>query len=663
MKKIILSFVLLATLASSYFYYQFSFKENDSLNSIYLIPRDAIYFVASNQPIKNWKIVEKSAIWQHLQNNPYFSELTVTANAIDTLLNENKSFFDLLGSKKMIASVHPISKRKYDYLFVVDLKKTAQLLQFKSILKKIFDKEYRITERTYNKVEIVEFFDRKTRETLYFTVIDNNLVASYTHTLVEASIDQLNEPTVGRDLHFIEIDKKLNDNKLFRLFVQHNFVDEFVYMLSNTSEEWIKDLSKNLIFSGFDVNLIHGNKVQAKGYTNTVENNFPYIQALKNAGLGKQNIAKVAPQRTSLYLSLGFDSFNDFYTNYQNIQNNNPVKFKEITTNTQKIEKLLAIDIQKNFINWIDDEVALLKLEPMSKAKNNDFALVLKAKNNAVATKNLDFILKQIKKKTPVKFKEINYKGYPIKFMSIKGFFKFFFGGYFKQLVTPYYTIIDDYVIFSNHPNTLKYIITDYLEKNTLSKAANYKEFKRNFKNKSNLFVYINTPMIFPSIMKAVEEPMRSSLDKNQEYFTSFSQIGIQLLPVDDVLESQIVIQYKDQESIQYSDEFTAPTVGPLEGVDSEEKKDPIVIVKDQDPFDVLDINPDDLNSRTFIKKYPNGKIHVKVPLKDGMKHGIYRAYYKNGKLHFKGRFKKDKRVGKWKKYNMEGKKILQVRY
>lgn len=663
MKKIILFFIALLTLSSAYFYYQFSFKEQDNLNSIYLIPRNAIYFVASNQPIKNWKTVQKSEIWQHLQTNSFFAELTKSANTIDTLLNENKKLFNLLGSKKVIVSTHPVSKRKYDYLFVVDLKKTAQLLHFKTILKKLFEKEYRITERTYKEVEIIEFFNKKTRETLYISVIDNNLIASFTHSLVEASIDQLNEPTIGRDLHFIEINQKLNDTKLIRLFVQYNFVDEFVYMLSNRSEKWVKNLSENLVFSGFDVALINGNKLLAKGYTNTLENNYTYLQALKNAGLGNQDIAQVAPQRTSLYLSLGFDSFNEFYTNYQSLQKNDLKNFQELTENTKKIEDLLEIDIQKNFIDWIDDEVALLKLEPMSAVKNNDFALVLKAKSQSLATKNLDFILKQIKKKTPVKFKEIDYKGYPIKFMSIKGFFKFFFGGYFKDLVTPYYTIIDDYVVFSNHPNTLKYIITDYVENNTLSKSVNYKDFKKNFDSQSNLFIYINTPMIFPSILSAVKGSTQANLDKNQEYFTSFSQIGIQLSPKDDVFESLLIVQYKDQESIQYSNEFTPPTVGPSEQEKKSDSSNPIVIVREQDPFDIIEINPNDLNAKEYVKKYSNGKIQVKVPLKDGMKHGIYRAYYKNGELFFKGRFKKDQRVGKWKKYDMEGKKVLQVKY
>jgi antitoxin component YwqK of YwqJK toxin-antitoxin module len=661
MKKIIVVIIIISSLAGGYFSYKIFFEESENLNSVYLIPRSAIFLIASNKPLKNWRKVEKSEVWNHLQTNSYFAELTKSAHTLDSILNQNKKLIDILGSKEMWISVHPISKRKYDYLFVIDLKKTAKLLQFKSIIKNVLKSNYRITERNYKGIEIIELFNKKTRETLYFSVINNNLITSFTHTLIEASISQLNEPTIGRDLKFLEVNTHLKDNQLFRFFIQYNYIDEYAYILSHSTEKWIKDISENFVFSGFDMNIKHENKWIAQGFTNTNESSYGYFQAFLNSGVGKQETAKIAPQRTSMYFSLGFEEFNKFYKNYQILQESKALEFKEIEEKTKQIEKLLEIDIEKDFFDWIDNEIALLKLEPMSQEKNNDFALVLKAKNQTKASIGLNKILKQIKKKTPVKFKEINYKGYPIKFMSIKGFFKLFLGGTFKQLSKPYYTIIDEYVIFSNHPNTLKYIITNYIENNTLQRSVNYKEFKSNFEKKSNLFIYINTPMIYNSLMKSVDISTREKMDKNQEYFTSFSQIGLQLLPKDDLIKSKIVVQYKDQESILYSDEFKPPTVGPNIKDTINEKQ--IVIIKENDPFDVIDINPEDLNAKVFIKKYKNGQVKIKVPLKNGMKHGMYRAYYKNGELYFKGRFKKDKRVGKWKKYNMEGKKILQMKY
>ena len=660
MKKAILIVLGLIFGISGYVGYNYFFTNTETLQSIHLVPRNAIYFVASDTPIENWKTIRDSEIWEHLQTNTYFADLTKSANTLDTILNENKKFFDLLGSKRVIVSAHPISKRDYDFLFIVDLKKTAKLLQLKNILKPMLSKDFSISERTYKKKEIIELFDKTTRETLYLSIINNNLVSSYTHTLVETAIDQITASTIGRDLKFIEINKHTQDNEMFRVFVQYDYLDDFAQIMTNTSNQWITDLSKNLVFSGFDMNLENGNKIIAEGYTNINDNSYSYLQAFTNAGVSPQKIANIAPHRTSMYFSLGFDDFNLFYENYKTLLEKDTKASTELEKNTKKIEDFLGISIKDNFINWIDDEIALLKLEPMSEGANTDFAVVLKAKSAKDANTNLDFILKRIKKKTPLKFKQIDYKGYPINFMSIKGFFKVFMGGYFKGLDKPYYTIIDDYVIFSNHPNTIKYIITNYKEKNILASASNYKKFKANFSSKSNVFIYLNTPMSYKSIINSTSGTTKKQLQKNKAYFTSFAQLGVQLFPEKGVFKSKFVIQYQDQESIIYSDEFKAPKVGPEPIPDDS----PVFVdSEERELIETLEINPSDLNAKEYEEKYTNGELKVRAKLKDGLLDGRYREYYQNGEIKIKGFYKKGKRSGRWKEYDTEGKRVISIRY
>ena len=78
------------------------------------------------------------------------------------------------------------------------------------------------------------------------------------------------------------------------------------------------------------------------------------------------------------------------------------------------IEQFLKIDVKENFVDWIADEIALLQIQSDISKGKNDLALVLKANDADDAKSNLDFVLKQIKKKTPVKFKAVDYKGYKI---------------------------------------------------------------------------------------------------------------------------------------------------------------------------------------------------------------------------------------------------------
>ena len=117
MKKIFIIFLGILLTTSGYIIYKYYLSDTKNINSVYLIPRDAIYFVASNKPIQNWKKIRNSETWQHLQSNSYFSKLTTNADTLDKILKDNAKLFDLLGSKRLLISAHLISNRDYDFLY------------------------------------------------------------------------------------------------------------------------------------------------------------------------------------------------------------------------------------------------------------------------------------------------------------------------------------------------------------------------------------------------------------------------------------------------------------------------------------------------------------------------------------------------------------------
>ena len=87
-------------------------------------------------------------------------------------------------------------------------------------------------------------------------------------TLVEASIDQYLEPEIGRNLNFIEVNKEVGYNDMFRLYFQYEYLDDFIKVFSNDSGYLGKTLSNSLEFSGFSFDLDH-NTITANGITNS----------------------------------------------------------------------------------------------------------------------------------------------------------------------------------------------------------------------------------------------------------------------------------------------------------------------------------------------------------------------------------------------------------
>ncbi|QNK76855.1 DUF3352 domain-containing protein [Winogradskyella sp. PAMC22761] len=657
-------FVILLVLISFllYSFYTFYIDNNDNLKSIYLVPEDAVYIIETQDPIDNWNEVSKSDIWNHLNTNSYFNELAESLNKIDTIFKQEKSIFDKIGNREILISAHVYKPKKYDFFYVVDLQKIAKLNILKNHLNTFTNSNYKISKRKYHNQEIIEVYDVIKRETLHISFIKNLMIASYVHTLVEASIDQYKEPKIGRNLDFIEVEKEVGYGDMFRLYVQYKYLDEYLKVFSNDSGALTKTLSNSLHFSGFNFD-VDDNTITANGITNYDEAVSLYLKSLQNSGHSSRKIAEIAPKQTALYLSFTFDSFEKFYTNFENVLKEKPEQFKTYLDGTEQIENFLKIDLKKNFVSWVDDEIALIQLHSTVTDSKKDVAFILKTTDIDDAKKNLDFILEQIRRRSPVKFKEVSYKGHTINFMDIKGFFKILLGDLFKEIDKPYFTIIDDYVVFSNHPNTLKSIITSYINDDTLANFESFEDFDNNFDSRSNVFAYINAPNLYNSAYNFLDATTRKELSANKDYFICFSQIGIQLKSEDDLFETKLVVDYEDPETVKTKYSFTDSSSKTKGNQTKNEVEITEETINKATIFTIKEIFPSDLTAKQFEKKYYNGKIRFSVELKNGLKHGDYLEYYSNGKLKIKGSYKRDQQNGTWRIYDYNEDVVFKKRF
>ncbi|MAU15034.1 MAG: DUF3352 domain-containing protein [Muricauda sp.] len=656
-KRILYGFLGLIVLYLCYLAYIFILSPRTNLQSIYLIPKDAVFIIESERPVKSWEKISGSEAWHHLKKNDYFSELTENIQKVDTVFNENHKLFEFFDNRSLFISIHMISPKEYGIFYVLDLKRIAKLQLLKTYLNTLLDDGYVLSKRIYHEHEILEVHDRDTKETMYLAFIKNQLVASYTHTLVEASIDQYREPVLGRNLNFLEINQKVGHEDLFRMYVQYHYFDDYIKQYTDKPSDWVKRVSDNFLFSGFYFDLDENSTLTANGYTNISAVNEYYLEALQKSGTAKRSVPQIAPKSTALYISYGFDSFSEFYENFEMVQQNDPEQFDTYQEGIAKVEKALKINIKENFVSWIGDEIAVLQIKSHITKGKNDMALVLKSNNPEDAKTNLDFVVDQIRKKTPVKFKAVNYKEHEINFLSIKGFFKMLLGGRFNEFDKPYFTQIDDYVVFSDNPNTLKGMIDKVVEGETLATSEYFKKFDEKFHSESTVFVYSNVPLLYDNMYALADAPTKQKMRKNRDFIICFPQVGFQLTPEDDLFESRLVMNYQDVEEVKKAINVPKSTnkTTPKTQTTALEVTDAV--------FDLRPIYPTDLNAKSYSKKYANGNIMFEVELKDGLKHGSYEAYYPNGTQKIRGRFRKDEQVGTWRFYNEEGEQVHKKRF
>lgn len=669
MKRVLIFAVILTLGGLAVFYLWWS--PINKVRPIYLVPRDAIFVIESGEPVANWKEVSSSEVWQHLRGNKTFAALTTQAVSMDSIIRSN-SLFDFFGNRTLLISAHQYDARNYDFLFILDLDRASRLKGVKNYLNDLAGPDYEVTQRTYKGQEIIEIFDRNSGDNTYAVFVENLMLISFHHTLIEQAITEYEDPQLGRDLAFIEIDRRVGRDDIFRLYLQHQYLNDYFTLLLGQENEYIRDLSDLIRFTGFRFDMPEQGMLALEGFSALDPEKESYMHAATRAGQANHEIFAVAPRNSSFIMSLGFESFSDFVQEVERTLEQLPEQKKLYEENLEGIEKLLKIDVEEHFVSWVGSEVGMIQITPDPNKNYQAFALVIKAKEEQDARENLDFIRRQIKKRTPVKVKDINYKGYEINYLSLKGFFKVFFGKLFSKFDKPYYTVIENFVVFSHHPQTLKHVIDDYSSNNTLGEDVEFENFYQEFAGKSSAFCYVNSELLFQNLRPLVSTTQWTAIRSNKDFLVCFAKIGLEIVPDDDIFSTRLLAHFhhpsKDEILVAQAQDIERPKTlmqslpaRPDDEITGSKKPWKERYKDELDKTD--DIIVDDLTARMITEKYAHGQLRYEMEVENGIKVGDFQSYFPDGGKQFVGKYKNDQKEGTWRVYAPEGKLIARLKF
>ena len=635
------------------------YKKADMLCAI---PAKPVFIIETDDSYDAWEKLTKSEVWSHLRKHQLFAKVANGMDMIDTIVQGNEKLAKYIGRRNILISMHMISGSAYDFVYIVDLRRVSKLATFEKVLKGFLPKNYEVREYPHHGETVYKLTDTKSLNTVNLCFLKNLLVASFNAKLLESAIDQYDNPELAKDQNFLSIHDKLMGEGLFRIFLNYNQLDEYTNSMLSAPDTNIKQLSKSLFYTGLAFKIDRDNLIRCDGYTNYNDSVQSSFRAMINSGSGKTNMADVLPAQTASSVSLGFDRFTEYFDNLMDNMKEVKSGYNEYQGNIKKVEDFLKIDLRKNIMSWIGDEAAMVHLPPMGLGRNNEFAVFLRVRDMDDAKENLNFVMNQVKKRSPAKFDIVEYNGYNINYLSIKGFFKLLFGKFFQKLEKPYFTYIGDYVVFSNHPQTLKVIIDGFVKKSLLANSEDYKSFTSNFSRRSNAFILLNTSQFLQSLQGTMNPSTYAGFESNKEYILSFPYMGFQLEKDGSFFKTRFYVQFKKQSAV--SEDYATG------GMDESSLDTASLTVSDQAKEEVAAMLakvesyiPDDLSKSVYIEKFGNGKTKVVIELKDGFRHGDYREYYDNGETKIKGQYKKDHKEGTWKIYSENGKLLQKVKF
>ncbi len=641
-KKLLGGILLVLLLIAAYIGYQWYFANDNFTRQINLVPSDAVYVLQTKEPVKNWKKFSDSKLWQHFKQHPKFAEIARSADVIDKFLEDNKGLLGSLGSRDFTLSAHVTKFNDYDFLFIIDLSNASKVSLLKNNLESVFAKlGYTVTVRNYKAETIYELRDSKSREILYLSLVANQAVCSYYGLLVEQAIDEKEKTSIAKQNKFIEVEQKTSESGLARLFINYSHSSEFLRCYLTNLNGVAADIGSTLEYSGLSLQLDDDN-IDISGFTNLKDSTDGYLKALLQSGTGKVGAYEILPARTASYTSLGCDNFQVFYDNLVKVFRNNTTEYNEFEAKVVKIEKLLKINLKTNFYSWMGDEVVLSQNQSSGLTTRPEYILSIHCNDIDEAIKNLNFVEGQIKKRTPAKFQKTMYLNHEIHYLEVKDLFSLMLGKYFSKIEKPYYTIIGEYVCFSNTPETIVSLIDDYENKKTIGNDEAFKTFIHQCPSKSSLFFYVNGSRYFNSLSQELKgEPKKSAIE-NQKYIVCFRHSAFVMIADGNVFDTKLLSHFEiPTESDLATDE------GPSQSMLDRDS------LSDMERYYV-----EQFLSGTIVEDYENGKPKVRAETTQGVKDGKYREYYEDGSLKVKGKYNHGKKEGNWRYYDENGKRI-----
>ncbi len=540
-------FVIIILAAGSYLVYVFYFVKIKKLQSLNAVPQNSFLIVQTTDLWQAYDKITSSQIWQHLEHTKYLSDIQKDFEQVNKYLRSTPLPENFFENRSLIIALEPV-RTKLEFAFIAELKDLGKLgKELKPILTQIPGYKtfkLRYAPDKWNVYTVYKLVYLKNQyQKIYICLTNNLLILSFNQKVMEQALQSLASQYWKKNAKFQKITSYLGSEELFRIYINFHELSDFVRTFQTQISPTVELFSNGLNYAALNFDL-EDNLISLEGYVG-VDSNALYLNIFSQLKPGILSSYSIMSEQSAAIFSLNFKNYADFYQKLmQEYQKSDSAGYNEITKDLNTLQKIFGININENIFSWIGDGIALYKLAPEGHEKAQDLVITIHTKDIDLARNELNTVMKKIKRITPFSFKTIDYKGYQINYLKISGFFNLFFGKYFKDLELPYYTFIDDFVVFSNSPIVLERVIDDYIMGLTLGNNAKFIDFFTEFEQKSNISTFVVIPNLFQTIYYYAPQDTRRSLVQNKDALTGFSFAGLQIINKNDKFKILLKAQY-----------------------------------------------------------------------------------------------------------------------
>lgn len=532
--------VLIIVVSGGYFGFKYYKNLTRSVKPVYhAVPMNSSAVIEIRNPDIFWTDIREQNIVQQLKDFTKVGPFIENINKLDSLLKQDDNFRRWIRNNPMLISMHYRGGDRFSFLALLQLSNPRQqdeIVEFigkHSSVSKTGEDPY-----TYFKAEVNDSVS------FYFSVPEGILIASMDQELLHQSLTFLQK---GQHIltidEFRKVHKSRGKDVEANVFFNHRGLHR--YLSRHAGEEYVKQFSNWSNYAGWaEADLMMSDDgLWFSGHTLANDSAKHYLQIFKDQKPGNINMPDILPERTALLSYFGYDNFKTFYDKYSQKLDKADELDKYVTNFNAKYD----LDLNDYFLSWIGDEFARCVVnEPQGKYFNY---AILKARDTKEAKQSLDKLSAAISTYDNIQIDTLNYRGVDIGQLKDPYLLRMFLGQKFDVFKQPYYSILNDYVVFTSSKEAAKYAINQYMLENTLNNNKQYLAFADKIAGQANIYFYYN--------LRYGKSYVTSRLNEKAKEFVLNNAIDIDDVPLGG-------IQYQYQEDKIYTNfYFKSDTAHP----------------------------------------------------------------------------------------------------
>lgn len=520
---IIITVAIITALAVFFYINYIKVKSVPALNAI---PNDAALIIETKNIENSWANFLQSDMFRDLQKNETVSHLSHRISVIDSLVNLNPELKELLAENKIAVSFHAQGGQKLNILFVAETGSKIDLLSFSNKIAQT--NQYTIRKRTFENESIFDLLDKDKMSVLSIAYRDQLLICSTEGTLVEESVRKLKYKLPNNTQGLEQISNMSEVGSDASVFINYQYFSQFIDLFTKSEYYGLFTYLKRFAnWSMFDLKITK-EQLNFSGLSYTDDSVFQYLDLFKTQSPVEMSLHKMLPKNTAMYLQTSYSDFPKFsadLTEYLQVHK----KLDSYIHYTDSLENRYSINLGDNLIAVLGNEAILAMLEPMGSDYEKDLFAFIKTKNKTAAEALFKGYATAIDKRGEHDSLPLTtYNGYAIEHLQLGNFLKQYYGEIFENISSPYYTFINDVIVFTNNINTLKMIIDNYASGNTFDKDEQYKKFSASSAASSNINFFFSPNRCFMLPSGFITDDFLSVMNRYQYDFKKFEYISVQ---------------------------------------------------------------------------------------------------------------------------------------